>query len=73
MNNTKQLWSVNEENEIIDKLYNNINIENIAKLHNRSINAVNARIKIIYSLHKNNIDICKLREKLRSLKIKLQK
>ena len=56
--NTGTRWTTKEENELIKELDENINIETIAKKHNRTIRGIECRQQsIAYDMHMNNISI----------------
>jgi hypothetical protein len=56
--NVGQKWSEEEEQKLLEELNKNMNIELIAKMHNRTIGGIKARCKeIAYKLHINNMSI----------------
>jgi len=51
-------WDDVEETQLLEEIKNNINIELIAKKHNRTIGAIKSRVdKIALTLYKKNYDI----------------
>lgn len=56
--NIGKKWNESEEQKLLEELAENLDIETIAKSHNRSIGGINARCKeIAYKLHLQNIPI----------------
>ena len=56
--NTGQKWSDHEESLLLEELNKNMDIEFIAKTHNRTTGGINSRRKVIaYKLYSNNISI----------------
>jgi hypothetical protein len=53
--NVGQKWSDEEEQKLLEELKKNMDIELIAKIHNRTTGGINARCKeIAYKLYSNN-------------------
>ena len=51
-----QKWTIEEEEQLLSELTQNLDIENIAKNHSRTIGGIRARInEIIYKMHTNKI------------------
>jgi len=59
-----QLWTKEEEDQLLDELSQNVSAQKIAENHNRTIGGINSRIQLIaYKLHKNNASIEEIAEK----------
>jgi hypothetical protein len=53
--NLGKVWSEDEETLLLEELYTNIDIETIARNHERTIGGINARRKqIAYNMYQNN-------------------
>ena len=56
--NMGQKWTDEEENLLLEELYNNMDIEMIAKKHNRTIGGIESRRReIVYKMYLNKITI----------------
>jgi hypothetical protein len=51
-------WTKKEESQLLSEINKNIDYDNIAKIHNRNVNGIAARVRhIAYEMYKNNISI----------------
>ena len=61
-----QLWSYDEEQQLIKELEEGINIIKISEIHERTIGGIKSRIqRIIYNYHKDNIPIHDIHKKIK--------
>ena len=59
-----KLWTSEEDTQLLEELSQNLDKEEIAKNHNRTIGGINSRIRdVAYKMYKNNMSVEEIMEK----------